>query len=148
MKLRVLTVAVIFMVSLAGGFTMAHMGEKHGEKHEMMKDGGHEKMEVLHSTMKELNEKVEILFHSIIYGNYSGLTKPSGEIHSLAKNLEGTRPHENLEELETFNKFVEELQRETKELKRAVSDKKEVNIAERFGRVISVCVKCHARFRD
>ncbi len=133
----------------------SNMGEKHGEKeapaameHEGEMKEHHGKMGVLHHAMEEVEEHTEKIFHAIIHGKFTELGEPARAVAGVAGSLKGTKPHKNIENIDAYEVLIGSLVDESAKFERAVKEGDPSGITRSFGKVIEVCVACHANFRD
>ncbi|NIO16545.1 MAG: hypothetical protein GTN70_06045 [Deltaproteobacteria bacterium] len=154
MKKIVGAIAVIGLL-LSSMFLHSVMGGSRAEKEapaamehkgEMEEHPG--KMGFLHHAMEELEEHTEKVFHAIIHGKFTELGEPARAVAGVAVSLKGTKPHNKLESIETYEGFIGALVDVSAKFERTVNEGDPVGITRSFGKVIEVCVACHANFRN
>jgi hypothetical protein len=152
---RTLICIIGFLFVLAPSSAYPNSGEKHApaEKkmdHGMMHGEAKEKSpaEVLHTSMAELNQMVERIFHSIILSQFDELDESAAYIRKVAAGLKVTKPHRKLVRITEYRKLVEEFEAGCVEFERDVKEKKPAETASSFGNLIATCVECHVNFRD
>lgn len=145
------TIIVFFLSAIHVYSHTEKHADKHGEagreQHDEMREG-HETMKVLHSSMAELNVQANKVFHAIIHSQFSELGGSVDAIKKIADNLEGTRPHKNLKNLDKYRNLIKTLKIECLAFENAVVNQDPLKIPDKFGGVLGVCVECHVHFRD
>jgi len=132
---------------------LAHMGESHKEgqkvqKHDTHSMRGKMPMKKLHMSMSELNKRVDMIFHSIIYSNFKNLGESAGSIRKVAKGLKDTFPHKRLSKLDEYRALAGRLLELSTDFEEKVKKGDPKAITASFGEMIRVCVECHIKFRD
>lgn len=145
----------LVILLIGSAISYSHSGGEHKEKavgdpksqHEEIKEH-HGKMGVLHNSMAILNGHIDIIFHSIILSDFSKLARSANVVKKVAEGLKGTRPHKNLENVDRYGALIAKLEKEAREFEETLSEQNPLEVSQKFGSVIGVCVECHISFRD
>jgi hypothetical protein len=129
------------------------MGDNHKEgqkvqKHDINSMHGKMPMKKLHMSMSELNKRVDMIFHSIIYSNFKNLGESAGSIRKVAEGLKDTFPHKKLSKLDEYRALAGRLLKLSTDFEEKVKKGEPKAITASFGEMIRVCVECHIQFRD
>jgi len=160
MKRIILVFAVLFSVSLFYATSvLSHMGESGENRGHMrgMTSGAGEKpgcemcgsdYESLHSTMSELNERVNDIVGAMVFSNIDRIKSSAEAMGKMAQKLEGTIPHYRLSRLREYKALVRDFGSRVEKLAQTVKSREVMEVSRAFGDVISTCVECHITFRD
>ena len=139
----------IFLVvaSLAVVFpAAAHGPSGHNETAAAAQD--EEAMKAQHARMRNFEEAMVALGKALIHADKPGAGKYASRLTEALKGHEKDVPHKNVSKPKEFQAFFKELQgrAETLAADAGTGNLRKTSLA--YGRVLEVCVSCHAKFRD
>lgn len=110
--------------------------------------GGDNAMQAQHERMARFQDAARKLTEAIVVGDRAGGAAAAA---LLARSLEGHEndvPHRNRARSKEFHGLFAELGKRTETLRGALAAGDLKKSAAAYGRVLEVCVSCHAKFRD
>jgi hypothetical protein len=124
----------------------AHGPSDHHETAMTMQDEG--AMKAQHARMRNFEEAMVALGKALIFADKPGAGKYARQVTESLKGYEKDVPHKNVSMLKEFQAFFKELQGKADILAAdaGTGNLKKTSLA--YGRVLEVCVSCHAKFRD
>jgi cytochrome c556 len=139
----------VFLVvaSLAIGFpAAAHGPSGHHEAATAAQD--EEAMKAQHARMRNFEEAVAALGKALIHADKPGAEKYAGRLTEALRGHERDVPHKNVSRAKEFQAFFKELKGRAEKLAvdAGTGNLQKTSLA--YGRVLEVCVSCHAKFRD
>ena len=139
----------VFLVfaSLAIGFpAAAHGPSGHHETAMTMQDEG--AMKAQHARMRNLEEAMVALGKALIFADKPGAGKYASRLTEALKGHEKDVPHKNVSGTKEFQAFFKELKGRAGTLATDAGTGNLQKTSLAYGRVLEVCVSCHAKFRD
>jgi Cytochrome C''. len=107
-----------------------------------------EAMKVQHARMRNFEEAMVALGKAVTHGDKSDAGKHASRLTETLGGHEKDVPHKNVSRIKEFQAFYGEMKKRTAKL---VADAGTGNLQKTslaYGRVLEVCVSCHAKFRD
>ena len=141
------TSVFLVVASLAIGLpAAAHGPSDHHEPSMTMQDEG--AMKAQHARMWKFEEAMVALGKSVILSDKTGAAKYASRLTEALKGNEKDVPHKNASGIKEFQAFFRELKgrAETLAADAGTGNLRKTSLA--YGRVLEVCVSCHAKFRD
>jgi len=141
------TSVLLLVASLAIGFpAAAHGPSGHHETANTMQDEG--AMKAQHARMRYFEEAMVGLGKALIHADKPGTGKYASRLTEVLRGHEMDVPHKNVSRAKEFHAFFKELKGRAGTLATdaGTGDLRKTSLA--YGRVLEVCVSCHAKFRD
>jgi cytochrome c556 len=139
----------VFLVvaSLAMGFpAAAHGPSGHRETTTAAQD--EEAMKAQHARMRNFEEAMVALGKAVIHADKSGAGKHASQVTEALRGHEKDVPHKNVSRIKEFQAFFKELKGRAEILAADAGTGNLQKTSLAYGRVLEVCVSCHAKFRD
>ena len=141
------TCVFLVVASLSFGFPAAAHGPS---GHEETATAAQEEkaMKAQHERMEKFEEAMVALGKAVIHGDKTDAGKHASRLTEALRDHEKDVPHKNVSRIKEFQAFYGEFQKRTAKM---AADAKTGNLqktALSYGRVLEVCVSCHAKFRD
>jgi hypothetical protein len=138
----------VFLVaaSLAIGFpAAAHGPSGHHETTTAAQD--EEAMKAQHARMKSFEEAMVSLDKAVIHGDKADAGKLASRLTEALQGYEKDVPHKNVSRIKEFQTFYGEMKKraEIMAADAGAGNLRKTSLA--YGRVLEVCVSCHAKFR-
>jgi len=141
------TSVLLLVASLSIGFPAAARGPSgHHETAMTMQDEG--AMKAQHARMRNFEEAMVALGKALIHADKPGAGKYASRLTEALKGHEKDVPHKNVSGTKEFQAFFKELKGRAATLAAdaGTGNLRKTSLA--YGRVLEVCVSCHAKFRD
>ena len=139
---------ILVVASLTIGFPAAASGPS-GHHHETAMAAQDEgAMKAQHARMRNFEEAMVALGKAVIFADKPGAGKYARQVTEALKGHEKDVPHKNVSRAKEFQAFFKELKgrAETLATDAGTGNLRKTSLA--YGRVLEVCVSCHAKFRD
>jgi len=139
----------VFLVvaSLAIGSPAAAHGPS-GHHETAMAAQDEEAMKAQHARMGNFRAAMVALGEAVILADKPGAGKYANRLTEALGGHEKDVPHENVSRIREFQAFYVELTKRTAKLAADAGTGNLQKTALSYGRVLEVCVSCHAKFRD
>ena len=105
-------------------------------------------MKAQHERMGNFEEAMLALGKSVLHGDKSDAEKHASRLTKALGGHEKDVPHKNVSQIKEFQAFYGELKKRTAKLAADAGSGNLPKTALSYGRVLEVCVSCHAKFRD
>ncbi|MGE5285562.1 MAG: cytochrome c [Actinomycetota bacterium] len=138
---------LLVVASLAVGFPAAAHGPS-GHHETAMRAQDAEAMKAQHERMGYFEEAMVSLGKAVILSDKPGAGKYTSRLSEALKGHEKDVPHKNIARIREFQAYYAELRKRTATLAGAAKTGDLQKTALSYGRVLEVCVSCHAKFRD
>jgi cytochrome c556 len=139
----------VFLVvaSLAMGFpAAAHGPSGHSETTTVAQD--EKAMKAQHARMRNFEEAMVALDKAVIHGDKADAGKHASRLTEALQGYEKDVPHKNVSRTKEFQAFFKELKGRAEILAADAGTGNLPKTSLAYGRVLEVCVSCHAKFRD
>ncbi len=138
---------LLVVATLTIGLPAAASGPSgHHETSMVAQDEG--AMKAQHARMRNLEEAMVSLGKAVILADKPGAGKYASRLTEALRGHEKDVPHKNVSRAKEFQAFFKELKGRAEKL---ATDARTGNLQKTslaYGRVLEVCVSCHAKFRD
>lgn len=139
----------VFLVvaSLAIGFPAAAHGPS---GHHESATAAHDEnaMKAQHERMGNFEDAMVALNKAVIHGDKTDAGKQAVRLTEALRGHEKDVPHKNISRVKEFQAFFGELMKRAAKLAADAGTGNLQKTALSYGKVLEVCVSCHAKFRD
>jgi cytochrome c556 len=141
------TSVFLVVASLAIGFpAAAHGPSDHHETATAAQD--EETMKAQHERMGNFEAAMAALGKAVIHGDRTDAGKHASRLTEALGGYEKDVPHKNVSRIKEFRAFYGEMKKRAAKMAADVGTGNLQKTSLSYGRVLEVCVSCHAKFRD
>lgn len=105
-------------------------------------------MKAQHARMGSFEDAMIALNKAMIHGDTSDAGKHAARLTEALRGHEKDVPHKNISRVKEFRAFYAEMKKRSAKLAADAGTGNLPKTSISYGRVLEVCVSCHAKFRD